>query len=47
MEFTFYLAKWRIHKRKQVRIRGQGVMKVAESSIARVLEGDDVWGRPK
>ena len=47
MEFTFYLAKWRIHKRKQVRVREQGLMRAAESSLARVLEGDDVWGRPK
>ena len=47
MEFIFCLAKWRIHKTKQVRVRGRGLMRAAESSLARVLEGDDVWGRPK
>lgn len=41
------MAEQRLHKRKQVRVRGQAVKRAAESSLARVLEGDDVWGRPK
>lgn len=32
---------------KQVRGRGQRMMRGGEGSLARVLEGDDVWDRPK